>query len=127
MSKDLELPLLYDLYGALLTEKQRELFSYYYHDDLSLGEIAEQEGITRQGVRDTVKRAGDQLKELEQSLGLLARFGRVEAAAAQIRAKCAALLGAGVTEKAAVTLEEIAALTHALTPWNEEEEHSDGI
>ena len=51
MAKDLvKMSLLYDLYGGMLTEKQRELFTLYYEEDLSLAEIAQNEGITRQGV-----------------------------------------------------------------------------
>ena len=52
----LEMSLLFDFYGETLTEKQRELFDLYYNEDLSLSEIAEHAGITRQGVRDSIKR-----------------------------------------------------------------------
>ena len=55
MSKNLDITLLLDFYGDLLTEKQRTFISYYYNDDLSLAEIAANEGITRQGVRDAIK------------------------------------------------------------------------
>ena len=54
----LEMSLLFDFYGETLTEKQRELFDLYYNEDLSLSEIAEHAGITRQGVRDSIKRGG---------------------------------------------------------------------
>ena len=53
----LEMSLLFDFYGETLTEKQRELFDLYYNEDLSLSEIAEHAGITRQGVRDSIKRS----------------------------------------------------------------------
>ena len=49
--------LLFDCYGGLLTDKQRELFDLHYNQDLSLGEIAENEGISRQGVHDAIGRA----------------------------------------------------------------------
>ena len=52
--KPLEMSLLFDFYGETLTEKQRELFDLYYNEDLSLAEIAEHAGITRQGVRDSI-------------------------------------------------------------------------
>ena len=64
----------FDFYGETLTEKQRELFDLYYNEDLSLSEIAEHAGITRQGVRDSIKRGEAQLLEMEQKLGLMARI-----------------------------------------------------
>ena len=60
--KPLEMSLLFDFYGETLTEKQRELFDLYYNEDLSLAEIAEHAGITRQGVRDSIKRAEHALR-----------------------------------------------------------------
>lgn len=68
--KDFKISLLFDYYGECLNEKQRELFDAYYNADLSLSEIAENFGITRQGVRDAVKRAEQQLKEFEEKLHL---------------------------------------------------------
>ena len=66
--------LLYDFYGNLLTQKQRECLELYYQDDLSLAEIADQDGISRQGVHDLLKRAVKTLENAEKRLGLLARF-----------------------------------------------------
>jgi len=74
MAKNMEIALLFDFYGDVLTEKQREVIGLYYEDDLSLAEIAENEGITRQGVRDAIKRAEVQLIEMEERLGLAKRF-----------------------------------------------------
>ena len=54
--------------------KLRDFLEYYYNDDLSLSEIAENEGITRQGVRDAIKRAETQLNEMESRLGMAKRF-----------------------------------------------------
>lgn len=71
MAKDYTIAYLLDLYGAALTEKQRILMECYYNDDLSLSEISENEGITRQGARDGIKRAESQLKDWEARLGLL--------------------------------------------------------
>ena len=64
MAKDLGITILLDFYGDMLTEKQRDFLGYYYNDDLSLSEIAENEGITRQGVRDSIKRAEAQLFDI---------------------------------------------------------------
>ena len=76
MANNVEITILYDFYGDVLTEKQRDFLNYYYNDDLSLSEIAENEGITRQGVRDAIKRAEAQLYEMEEKLGFAA-FGGV--------------------------------------------------
>ena len=59
MSKNLAIADLLDLYGDMLTDKQRDVMELYYDQDLSLGEIAEHEKITRQGVRDSIKRVED--------------------------------------------------------------------
>ena len=75
--KNLNISVLLDHYGAMLTEKQREVIDLYYNDDLSLAEIAEQEGITRQGVRDNIKRAEAQLIEMEEKLHSAASFKRM--------------------------------------------------
>ena len=67
-----EVSMLCDIYGALLSEKEREALVNYYDDDLSLGEIAENSGISRQGVRYQIKFAEGKLLDYEQKLGLLA-------------------------------------------------------
>ena len=77
--KNLRISVLLDHYGAMLTDKQREVIDLYYNDDLSLAEIAEQEGITRQGVRDNIKRGEAQLLEMEQKLHAARRFERLAA------------------------------------------------
>ena len=63
--KTYELTMLYDFFGELLTDKQREYFEYYYCDDLSLGEISELTGVCRQGVRDTLLRTERLLRQYE--------------------------------------------------------------
>lgn len=67
--KNMKLPILLDVYGALLTERQYELLDLYYNEDLSLSEIAENTGLTRQGVRDAVKKAEAELLGFEEKLG----------------------------------------------------------
>ena len=74
MEKNMELSLLLDFYGELLTEKVRTATEMYYNDDLSLSEIALDMGITRQGVRDLIKRAEQNLYSFEEKLGLYKRF-----------------------------------------------------
>jgi predicted DNA-binding protein YlxM (UPF0122 family) len=73
-AKNLHVTVLLDFYGEMLTQKQREVVELYYNEDLSLAEIAEHSGITRQGVRDSIKRAENQLLDCESKLGLWARF-----------------------------------------------------
>ncbi len=66
--------MLFDFYGDVLTDRQKEFYDLYYNEDLSLGEIAENYGITRQGVRDVIVRAEAVLTELEDKTGLIKRF-----------------------------------------------------
>jgi len=66
--------MLFDFYGELLTDRQKEFFDLYYNEDLSLSEIAENEGISRQGVRDVIVRAEAAMQEIEDKTGLIRRF-----------------------------------------------------
>lgn len=83
--KDLGVSLLIDFYGNLLPEKQLDMMEQYYQEDLSLSEIAENSGITRQGVHDNIRRASAELHQYEQKLGLLSRFSDITKAAETIR------------------------------------------
>lgn len=78
VKKIIEINLLYDFYGQLLTEKQREVMHLYYEDDYSLGEIAENTGISRQAVYDTVKKSEKILREYEKKLQLVEKFKEKE-------------------------------------------------
>ncbi len=69
--KDLSLSLLYDLYSPLLSEKKREAFEGYFLSDLSLAEIAEETGTSRQAVRDLISRTKGELLGFEEKLGLM--------------------------------------------------------
>lgn len=71
--------MLFDFYGDVLTDRQKEFYDLYYNEDLSLGEIAENYDITRQGVRDVIVRAEATLTELEEKTGLIKRFHAVHA------------------------------------------------
>ncbi len=74
MEKIVQIALLFDFYGQLLTGKQIDIVDMYYNNDMSLSEISEQLGISRQGVYDTLKRAEKTLNEYEAKLGLVNRF-----------------------------------------------------
>lgn len=92
--------MLYDFYGDLLTERQREFYDLYHNEDLSLAEIAENYGITRQGVRDVIVRAEAILNDFEEKTGIVARFLKVRGA-----------------------LEEIGRLTDEAEQWNQTRFH----
>ena len=66
--------MLFDFYGEILTERQKEFFDLYYNEDLSLAEIAENAGISRQGVRDVIVRAEAAMQEVEDKTGIIKRF-----------------------------------------------------
>ena len=68
MDKKVEISMLWEIYGSLLTDKQNEYIDYYYNQDLSLSEIAENDGITRQAVRDIIKKGERKLFEYEEKL-----------------------------------------------------------
>ncbi len=77
--KTLQKTMLFDFYGDLLTDKQREYYDLYYNEDLTLSEIAENVGITRQGVYDIITRAEATLLETERKTGLINRFVELQA------------------------------------------------
>ena len=68
MDKKVEISMLWEIYGSLLTDKQNEYIDYYYNQDLSLSEIAENDNITRQAVRDIIKKGERKLFEYEEKL-----------------------------------------------------------
>lgn len=77
--------MLYDFYGDLLTQRQRDFYDLYYNDDLSLAEIAENYDITRQGVRDIIVRAEKTLEEIEEKTGFIRRHHRTRATIAALQ------------------------------------------
>lgn len=109
MAVNPDITILMDFYGEMLTEKEMDALDYYYNDDLSLGEIAEniarsrrlnreygepsakRDTITRQGVRDTIKRAENKLLNMEEKLGLVARFKALRQGLEEISEAAAAI------------------------------------
>ncbi len=83
--------MLFDFYGEVLTERQKEFFDLYYNEDLSLAEIAENYGISRQGVRDVIVRAEAIMTELEDKTGLLKRFMQMQSKLTAIEEAAAAI------------------------------------
>lgn len=82
-----EISILFDFYGELLPEKQREIFRLYHEDNYSLAEIATEYGITRQGIHEAVKRSTEKLRSYEVKLGLIQKFQSSESALSVINMK----------------------------------------
>ncbi len=78
--KDLNISYLLDFYGELLSDRKRTVMDMYFNEDLSLAEIAEQIGISRQGVRDIIKKSEEDLHFYEEKLGLAKKLQAVESA-----------------------------------------------
>lgn len=76
--KNMNISMLLDFYGELLPEHQREAMELYYNDDMSLAEISENVGISRQGVRDRIVKGEGSLEEYESKLGLVQRFSKLK-------------------------------------------------
>ena len=110
--KNLRLVPLFDLYGELLSDAQRSMFDLYYNDDLSLSEIAENTGITRQGVRDSIKRAEEMLLAFEKKLGLSERLDRIERKTAEAETLLSDLRRAH--PELGAPLDELAALVRSI-------------
>ena len=110
--------MLYDFYGELLTDRQKEFFDLYYNEDLSLAEIAENAGISRQGVRDVIVRAEAAMQEIEDRTGIIKRFeaqrphlDSIETAAAEIeRLNCRLYEDSRLTELTKLITKKINAL-----------------
>lgn len=85
MKEILHISLLFDFYGELLTQKQKQIFSMYYNEDLSLSEIAVELDISRQGVRDQLKRTEKILEQYENKLKLVEKFIMQKKAVSEIK------------------------------------------
>lgn len=83
MAKDLRIGALLDVYGAFLSDKQRAIAEHYYFEDLSLSEIAENENISRQAVRDLIRRTGEVLEKYEDTCGYYKKFSSLKQLASQ--------------------------------------------
>ena len=100
MEKIFEQALLYDFYGELLNNHQKEIYEEYVLDNLSLSEIAEEHGISRQGVHDLIKRADKTLNEYENKLQLIRKFLNIKDKVNQIN-EISANMTEGINEESA--------------------------
>ena len=92
--------LLYDFYGELLTQRQKEVMELYNEENLSLAEIAEEFGISRQGVHDALHKAQKALEEYERKLGLVERFSATREAIGNISAEIDGAISIAAAETA---------------------------
>ena len=107
MDRKVEISLLCQTYGKLLTEKQLNILSDYYNLDLSLSEIAENENITRQAVRDIIKKGESKLFEFEEKLGIMKKTQRQEEKIANILSELTKIQTKFTDEQIAEILEHI--------------------
>jgi len=99
----LKMTMLFDFFGDLLTEKQREYFDLYHNEDLSLSEIAQTAGISRQGVYDIITRAEKTLEEMEQKTGIVRRWHETREGLDQARSLAEELQSLTTSNKQATT------------------------
>ena len=124
MAKDFEMGYLLDFYGEVLTPKQREMLNQYYNDDLSLSEIGENFGITRQGARDAIKHGETTLKELEAKVGFAGRrvqekLEELEQLVIDARFECTGPYARLTTTEYAATLNKMLGLIRSIDEVNE--------
>ncbi len=119
--KDMTVGVLLDFYGDVLSEHTRAMLTMYYAEDLSLAEIAESEGISRQGVRAAIKRGVEDLRFLEEKLGLSSQFARMQEAASRL-AVCAKALDGHPESAVRELAREAARCAETILSDQEEEE-----
>ena len=107
MEKKVEISMLCQIYGKLLTENQFNVLDNYYNLDLSLSEIAENEGITRQAVRDIIKKGENKLFEFEEKLGIMKKEMKQEEKIANILSELTKIQTKFTDEQIAEILEHI--------------------
>lgn len=98
---------LYDFYGGLLTERQKKVMEQYFYNDLSLGEIAEENGVSRQAIHDLLKRVEQTLERYEARLGLLARNDREKEKLFQAKEMLTTCIAEGNTDKRLIKAQEL--------------------
>ncbi len=106
--------LLYDFYGALLTEKQRKVMGLYHEENLSLSEIAEEFGVSRQAVHDALKKAEQALEDYESKLKLIDKLVKTEDALTKIETEIESLEAISSDKRAAAHLKKIRTVIKSL-------------
>ncbi len=119
-SDTFQMSMLFDFYGELLTDKQKELFDLYYNEDLSLTEISELAGISRQGVRDAIVRSETILRDTEDKLGLVKKYAGYDRRLEEIRQAAAYIAQANTRIRSfeiAKSVDRILQLTGEMQTW----------
>ena len=111
-AKNLRISYLLDFYGAVLDEHTKAIMEAYYNDDLSLAEIASEEGISRQGIRHIIKRGEEQLSFLEERLGLASDYEKLGSYTERLSEFKAKLLSSGDSDGACLIEEVIEQITN---------------
>ena len=106
--------LLLDFYGELLTDKQRECCELHFNEDLSLAEISEQCGISRQGVWDNIRRGAAALEDIEEKTGLIRRFSETQKGLGEMEDTVRALLSLPLDAESAALAETLRSQIRAL-------------
>lgn len=119
--KNLHITFLLDFYGSVLGDRTRELLEMYYFDDMSLAEIADTVGITRQGVRGGIKKGEEELLFLEGKLGLATRYSAITESAKRLLSLAEGLKAETDTEKTRELLDEIIKCTQAVLDKEKED------
>ena len=114
MDEILHLTLLFDFYGELLTEKQKQVFAMHYQDDLSLSEIGEELSISRQAVRDQLKRTEYILTDYEEKLGLVKRFQEQKKAVRIMKDMMEEMEVGNISEEDTARIEEMKKIADAI-------------
>lgn len=114
--KNMKFPLLLDTYGVLLTERKREILDYYYNDDYSLSEISELTGISRQGVRDSIKKSEEEIYGYEAKLKIVEKHEEVSELCDRLRTsvlRLAATRPAEEVKEMLAVIERLKGITNA--------------
>ena len=120
--KNLNIAFLLDFYGVVLSPRTRELLEMYYCDDLSLAEIAENVGISRQGARQAIKKGEDALLDLEDKLGLAMRHTRMQKTAKAMLSVAETVDKENITEQTSALLRAVYACADVILERNTEED-----
>lgn len=107
VENSIKISILLEIYGKLLTEKQYDLLNDYYNNDLSLAEIAQNENITRQAVRDNLKKGEKRLFNYEEKLGIMRKIKMQEEQIANILSRINSLTQSSTDTEIAIVLEDV--------------------